>query len=210
MKYSIEDSTLERIANSIRAKKGTTDKIKAEDFANEIGDIPAPVPPNLQDKSIEITENGTTSVSADEGFDGLGILNVLTNVNTGGGELPASIKKIKAGTITIATLVDYYSYITINYNFGEIPDLFLFYIPTKQERKNTTVLIGMGKEINWYNDNTGLFSIYHKDSTTVFEGYASESRRYNVLTSSYARVSPVFSNLEIVPGTYRWLAIKFN
>lgn len=81
MKYSIEDSTLKRIANSIRAKKGTTDKIKAEDFANEIGDIPAPVPPNLQDKSIEITENGTTSVSADEGFDGLNNVKIVTSVS---------------------------------------------------------------------------------------------------------------------------------
>ena len=37
-------------------------------------------PPTLQDKSIEIIENGTTNITADEGFDGLGNVEVNTNV----------------------------------------------------------------------------------------------------------------------------------
>lgn len=37
-------------------------------------------PPILQDKSITITENGTTNITADEGYDGLNSVTVNTNV----------------------------------------------------------------------------------------------------------------------------------
>lgn len=43
--------------------------------------------PVLQDKSVEITENTTTTYTADEGFDGLKSLEVTTNIaSSGGGE----------------------------------------------------------------------------------------------------------------------------
>lgn len=38
---------------------------------------------NLQDKTIEITENGTTNIVADEGYDGLNSVEVITNVSSG-------------------------------------------------------------------------------------------------------------------------------
>lgn len=41
--------------------------------------------PILQDKSIEITENGTTTITADEGYDGLNNVSVTTNVAGSGG-----------------------------------------------------------------------------------------------------------------------------
>lgn len=40
--------------------------------------------PTLQDKSVTITENGTTSVTADSGYDGLSNVSVTTNVSGGG------------------------------------------------------------------------------------------------------------------------------
>lgn len=43
-------------------------------------------PPVLQDKEVTITENGTTNVTADEGYDGLNEVEVTTNVS-GGGDL---------------------------------------------------------------------------------------------------------------------------
>lgn len=43
---------------------------------------PAPV---LQDKSITVTENGTQTVTADSGYDGLGNVEVTTNVESSGG-----------------------------------------------------------------------------------------------------------------------------
>lgn len=39
---------------------------------------------NLQDKTIEITENGTTNIVADEGYDGLNSVEVNVNVSSGG------------------------------------------------------------------------------------------------------------------------------
>lgn len=42
--------------------------------------------PILQDKSVEITENGTQTIKADSGYDGLNEVEVITNVaGTGGG-----------------------------------------------------------------------------------------------------------------------------
>ena len=42
--------------------------------------------PILQDKSITITENGTQTITADEGYDGLNSVEVVTNVASSGGE----------------------------------------------------------------------------------------------------------------------------
>ena len=43
------------------------------------------IAPNLQDKSITITQNGTTTISKDTGYDGLDEVEITTNVSGGGG-----------------------------------------------------------------------------------------------------------------------------
>lgn len=53
------------------------------DGLNQVTVKPIPseyIIPNLQNKSIEITENGTTNIVADEGYDGLNNVEVTTNV----------------------------------------------------------------------------------------------------------------------------------
>ena len=66
------------IANSIRNKKGTTDTIPASNFDTEIESIETD--PNLQNKSITITENGTQTIIPDTDYDGLSNVEVITNV----------------------------------------------------------------------------------------------------------------------------------
>lgn len=40
--------------------------------------------PKLQDKTVTITENTTTTIIPDEGYDGLGTVEIITNVSAGG------------------------------------------------------------------------------------------------------------------------------
>lgn len=69
------------VADSIRAKKGTSGLIDPQDFSDEIASIQTD--PTLQNKSITITQNGTQTVSADSGYDGLGQVEITTNVDIG-------------------------------------------------------------------------------------------------------------------------------
>lgn len=99
------------IADKIREIKGTSVPIVAENFPDEMDEMVVPsgtlsitengtidvtnyananvnVPtpsPNLQDKSITITQNGTQTVTADSGYDGLDEVEIITNVSGGGG-----------------------------------------------------------------------------------------------------------------------------
>ena len=65
------------IANAIRNKKGTSSTIIAENFPSEINSI---VTPNLQTKSVNITQNGTTTITPDNNYNGLDEVAVTTNV----------------------------------------------------------------------------------------------------------------------------------
>ena len=53
-----------------------------DDILNTINNLPEAGggEPNLQSKSITITENGTTTITPDEGYDGLSDVEVIANV----------------------------------------------------------------------------------------------------------------------------------
>lgn len=73
------------VADSIREKTGNTEPIACEDFDTEIESISGGGSANLQTKSVTITENGTTSVTPDTGYDGMSEVRITTNV---GGDTP--------------------------------------------------------------------------------------------------------------------------
>ena len=61
---------------------------KLDDYPDYIDDIQQGSTPNLQSKSVSITANGTTNVTADTGYDGLSDVAITTNVSGGGGGGP--------------------------------------------------------------------------------------------------------------------------
>lgn len=72
------------IADKTRKLTGLTNKMTLDEIAANMDLIKTD--PILQDKSIEITENGTTNIVADEGYDGLNNVDVTVNVASSGGD----------------------------------------------------------------------------------------------------------------------------
>lgn len=62
-----------------------TNNLSLETVLETINTLPELKDPTLQDKYIEITENGTQSVICDEGYDGLNKVDINVNVESGGG-----------------------------------------------------------------------------------------------------------------------------
>ena len=54
-------------------------------LATAIGSIPAGGRPSLHSKSVMYTSNGTSTITPDEGYDGLSSVDVMVNVASGGG-----------------------------------------------------------------------------------------------------------------------------
>lgn len=75
-KLAIKLSTLEAIGEAVRSKEGSTELIPVNALADRITAIPKAKPE--QEKTVDITENGTTEITADEGYT---LSKVTANVN---------------------------------------------------------------------------------------------------------------------------------
>ena len=101
---------------------------------------------NLQDKSVDITENGTTTVVADEGYDGLNSVAISTNI----GATP------EKGFVVTEWDSDGYATKLTTYGFTEIPN-YRFAGPNSDPTSSSTpVLSRRLKEITV---NEGVTSI---------------------------------------------------
>lgn len=63
-----------------------TNNISLESILESVNKLPDVKEPALQDKEITITENGSQTIVADEGYDGLSKVDVTVNVEGNGGE----------------------------------------------------------------------------------------------------------------------------
>lgn len=79
-----QESDVQSIANAIRTKNGSSDTYKISQMADAILDIPSGS--SLQSKSVTITQNGTTTVTPDAGYDGMGEVEITTSVVSQGVE----------------------------------------------------------------------------------------------------------------------------
>lgn len=91
-KVAITKSLLDNLADHINAKAGTTGPKTIEQMQNTVDGIDTSEP--MQEKSVEITENGTTVVTPDTGYGGMSKVSISTNV-----PMPA-IQDVKRITVT--------------------------------------------------------------------------------------------------------------
>lgn len=86
-----------------------TKEIKTEGAhdVTEYASVDVDVEPTLQDKQVTITENGTQNITADEGFDGLGTVEITTNaIEDLDEELNTYATELETQEVTIDDILD--------------------------------------------------------------------------------------------------------
>lgn len=74
-----QESDVQSIANAIRTKNGSSDTYKISQMANAILNIPSGGG-TYQSKNVTITQNGSTTVTPDTGYDAMTSVNITTSV----------------------------------------------------------------------------------------------------------------------------------
>ena len=131
--HSTLTSLFTDIANAIRAKKGTSADIVADNFPSEIASIPSGgITPSgkklITDTSeTDVAAFATAQISSDTLLaenikKDVNILGVVGSFEGGGGGLPEGITAVATGTFTVASLSRNY---TVTHGLGVIPKTFM-------------------------------------------------------------------------------------
>ena len=129
------------------------------------------VQPDLQDKSISITSNGSSSVSCDENYDGLGTVSITTNVQPDLESKSITITSNTETTITPTSGKDGLSsvVVTTNVSGGSGPDWTAI---GYEDETPQSIIDGYNyaKNIydNWDSSITSAYQMYKNDKKLVF------------------------------------------
>lgn len=216
-------SLFSNIASAIRAKKGTSAEIIADDFPSEIMSIPSGgITPtgniNITDTNVTDVTNYATAQVVDTNLvasnikEGVNILGILGTF-AGGGSLPTSISKIDGGSFTFASDTTGSSY-TITHNLGEIPKGYYIWAEENDdyEAYGQITLISALASVRVVQDTTtinlgGWYAHLTRRTggdTTAFANSVRQSEQANLATSNYIKwnsTSKYKANC-----TYKWLA----
>ena len=172
-------SKITNVANKIRDLTGTTGKMTLDEMPSKMDEIKTK--PNLQDKSIEITENGTQTIQADEGYDGLNNVNVDVNI-TGGivnDNLNIFIQEEEPNIKNGVWLKTNKSYESIE--FYNVDDIFEWSIDA-----NDDTIIPYVKEIGVTSIGTDIFIA---GGMTYNNVYKNTMYKYDTLTNTYTKLT---------------------
>ena len=118
----VNDTSLASVADAIREKGGTSDALVfPEGFVSAISAIQTgAAEPVLQEKTVTYTSNGTTTITPDEGYDGLSSVDVTVDVASGGSGFNVSISIDRAftGDTLVTGLIE--ETIPVKHNTGSI------------------------------------------------------------------------------------------
>ena len=87
-------------------------------LATAIDSIPASSSPSLQSKSVTYTANGTSTITPDEGYDGLSSVDVTVDVSGGGSSGGGYLKDIYLENINVQLILIDMSVVHCSFNNG--------------------------------------------------------------------------------------------